>query len=235
MSSPRFRTLSPSGLLEIEDPCGSCGYGVIGASGKPVGVDDGPAALPEWVDEVADLWGLCGMAVHVNGSVPGFLTVAPSELVPFTTLPGLGGSSADAFSPDAAVVMAVAVCRDYRGEGLARNLVRAALAQLTKRQVGMVEVIGTYGVPGIPHTDGAGASMMLLPVSFWQALGFRIVRPNPFAPTLRLDIGSTARWRPDFAAAWNRFAELVSQPGPAQPASFQTRRELGVRELTHVS
>jgi GNAT superfamily N-acetyltransferase len=250
MSSPRYRTLSPTALAAIEDPCGSCGYGFAGAArngsrkppddnhdGRGNGAKrvDAAVTLPDWVDEVEDLWGLCGMAVHVNGAVPGFLTVAPAELVPFTALPGPGGSSADAFSPDAAVVMAVAVCRDYRGEGLARNLVRAALAQLTKREVGMVEVIGTYGLPGVPHTDGAAASMVLLPVSFWQALGFRIVRPHPFTPTLRLDIESTARWRPDFAAAWNRFAELVTQPGPAQPASFQPHRDLVVRELTHVS
>lgn len=68
--------------------------------------------------------------------------------------------------------------------------------------------------------------MVLLPVSFWQSQGFRVVRPHPVTPTMRLDIEGTVRWRPDFAAAWHRFADLVSQPGPAQPASFNHERVL---------
>jgi GNAT superfamily N-acetyltransferase len=236
MISPRYRSLSPAGLVAITDPCGSCGYGFATGDATADGVDgvDG-VQVPEWVDEVDDRWGLCGIAAHLNGDVPGYLTMAPSELVPFVPLPGPGGSSADAFSPDAAVVMAVAVCREHRGRGLARNLVRAALGQLAKRQVGMVEAIGTYGVPGIPHADGADAAMVLLPVTFWQTLGFRIVRPHPITPTLRLDLASTVRWRPDFAAAWQRLTELVTQPGPAQPASFQQHREFVVGELTRLS
>lgn len=231
MIPPRYRLLTPKGLASITDPCGRCGYGWAAAETAETDGATEPAA-PAWTFEVADRWGLCGLAVHLNGAVPGYLTMAPADLVPFVPLPAPGGSSGDAFSRDAAVMMAVAVCRDYRGRGLARNLVRAAVAQLSKRQVGTVEVIGTFGFPGIPHADGADASMMLLPVAFWQRLGFRIVRHHPVTPMLRLDMGGTVRWRPDFASAWHRFADLVSQPKPAQPASFETG---DLREQTRLS
>lgn len=211
MSTYRLRPLSRAGLATIEDPCEHCGFGASGSE------------LPSWTEEVSDLWGICGVSAHVNGDVAGYLTFAPAELVPFVPLPGLGGCSADAFTPDAAVFMSLAVCRGYRGRGVAKNLVRSAAAQLAKRQIGMIEVIGTFGRPGVPHADGVReSSMALLPVAFWQSQGFRVVRPHPMTPTMRLDIEGTVRWRPDFAAAWQRFAELVSQPGtgPAQPASY---------------
>jgi GNAT superfamily N-acetyltransferase len=215
VSSFRLRPLTRATLAAIDDPCDHCGYGTRGTEPPP------------WVDEVTDLWGAVGVGAHVNGDVVGFLTFAPAELVPFVPLPGPGGSSADAFSPDAAVLMALVVCRDYRGRGVAKNLVRSAAAQLAKRQIGMIEVIGTFARPGVPHADGGrDSSMVLLPVSFWQSQGFRVVRPHPVTPTMRLDIEGTVRWRPDFAAAWQRFADLVSQPGPAQPASFNHERVL---------
>jgi GNAT superfamily N-acetyltransferase len=211
VSTYRLRPLTRAGLADIGDPCGHCNFGTAGSE------------LPGWVDEVADLWGICGVSAQVNGEIAGYLTFAPAELVPFVPLPGPGGSSADAFNPDAAVFMALSVCREYRGRGLAKNLVRSAAAQLAKRQIGMIEVIGTFARPGVPHADGGrDSSMILLPVGFWLSQGFRVVRPHPVTPTMRLDIEGTVRWRPDFAAAWQRFADLVSQPGPAQPASYES-------------
>jgi len=215
VSSYRMRPISRSGFSAIGDPCGHCGFGTLGVEPPP------------WVEEVTDLWGICGVEAQTGSDIGGYLTFAPSELVPFVPLPGPGGSSAEAFSPDAAVFMAVSVCRECRGRGVAKDLVRSAAAQLAKRQVGVIEVIGTFAVPGVPHADGGrDSSMILLPVSFWQSQGFPVVRPHPVTPTLRLDIEGTVRWRPDFAAAWQRFADLVSQPGtgPAQPASYTLHR-----------
>lgn len=217
MNTYRLRQLSRSGFTGIGDPCQHCGFGTTDA--EP----------PAWVDEVTDLWGICGVAAQAGGDVEGYLTFAPAELVPLVPLPGLGGTSAEAFSQDAAVFMAVSVCRACQGHGIAKDLVRSAAAQLAKRQIGIIEVIGSFAGPGVPYADGsADSSMVFLPVSFWQAQGFRVVRPHPITPTLRLDIEGTVRWRPDFAAAWQRFAELVSQPGtgPAQPASYKSSYEL---------
>ncbi len=232
MAAARFRPLTPAVLAGIEDPCRHCGYPTRTANrngqalpGMAHTGNGGAPVQPDWSQEVTDLWGLCGVSAHLNGDVAGYLTFAPAELVPSVPLPGIGGNSADAFSPNAAVVMAIEICQQHRRHGLGRNLVRSAVAQLAKRQIGQVEAIGTFVRPGVPYADGnAHPSMILLPVGFWQAVGFRIIRPHPSTPTLRLEVSSTVRWLPDFAAAWRRFADLLSEP-PAQPAGFEHRRE----------
>ncbi|SDS73108.1 GNAT family N-acetyltransferase [Microlunatus soli] len=222
MSAPRYRPLTPSTLSQIADPCEHCGFGFTRrARTDHFGRAD--ERMPQWLTEVTDLWGSCGVSAQLGGEITGYLTYAPAELVAEVALPALGGSSADAFSEDAAVLVNVSVCRAYRGRGIGKELVRTAIAQLHRRQVGLVEVIGTFGTPALPHADGRDAAMTLLPVRFWQAVGFRIVRPHPITPTLRLDIAGTVRWRPDLAAAWSRLTHLVKQPGPAQPAGFQRR------------
>jgi GNAT superfamily N-acetyltransferase len=224
MAAPRLRPLTAAGLAGIDDPCGHCGYPTRGR-GRPSG--NGQAECSDWVAEVTDLWGLCGVAAHRDGDIAGYLTFAPAELVPTLTLPGPGGHATEAvgpqtFCPDAAVVIAVEVCSQHRHQGIGRDLVRSALGHLNRRQIGLVEVPGVLGPKPFSYVDGGSrAAMIMLPVAFWQAVGFHIVRPHPVAPVLRLDLGSTSRRLPDFAAAWRRFADLVSQPGPAQPASFQ--------------
>jgi hypothetical protein len=180
---------------------------------------------------------MCGLSAHIDGETPGYLTLTAGELVPELALPGWAGSTRKQLNWDAAVILGIDVCAAYRGQHIGRSLVRAAAAQLVRRQVGMIEVIAVSGRPVrlspkySTRSDGAGSdgaesgvdgqpSMMLLPVGFWLATGFRIIRPHPVAPTLRLDLAGTERWLPDFAGAWQRFAELLSQPVPPRPASF---------------
>lgn len=233
MIATRFRPLTPARLSGIEDPCRHCGYPHSSRPARP-GADDTDA--PDWARQVTDRWGLCGVSAQVNGQVAGYLTFEPADLVPAVSLPGIGGSTADAFSRDAAVVMALEVCREHRRHGLGRDLVRSAIGQLARRRISQVEAIGTFGRPGIPYADdAAGPTMILLPVGFWQAVGFRIIRPHPSTPTLRLDVSSTARWRPNLAAAWRRVSDLVSQTPPVQPASFEYRRDVDGRQLTDPS
>lgn len=179
-------------------------------------------AGPVWAVEVADLWGLCGVSAQQDDATPGYLTLTAGELVPDLVLPGWAGRTAQQLHPDAAVFLDVAVCADYRDRHVGRDLVRAAAGQLVKRHVGIIEVIATSGAPVRLAPDAAGdMSMTLLPVGFWQAVGFRVVRPHPVAPTLRLDLAGTERRLPDFADAWQRFAELISRPAPPRPARFQ--------------
>ncbi len=199
--------------------------------------------IPAWALEVADLWGMCGLSAQIDGATPGYLTLTPGELVPELMLPGWAGRTTKHLSREAGVILGLEVCAAYRGEHIGASLVRAAAAQLVRRQVGLIEVVAVSGrpvrlVPGQAASadgdaiDGAGPgeerqpSMMLLPVGFWLAAGFRIVRPHPVAPTLRLDLAGTERWLPDFAGAWQRFAELLSQPVPPRPASFSDTHPL---------
>ena len=217
MTTPRFRPLSPATLNDLLDPCEHCGYGFVRRA-RTDHFGRTEDEVPSWPNEVADLWGNCGAAAHVNATTPGYLTYAPAEMVAESSRAIIGVQADAVFSAEAAVLVAVSVCRDYRGRGLGRELVRTAVAQLIKRQVGLVEVLGTFGSPTSPADSDDG--MVLLPVAFWHAVGFRIVRPHPLTPTLRLDVASTVRRRPDLAAAWQRITDLVKSPGPAQPANF---------------
>lgn len=254
MNLPRMRPLTATGLADIADPCGHCDHRAVPVRrpridpqlrvDRPTRVDPrsgrrrsqrrtgqtdqtGLGWTGDYFDEVTDLWGLCGVAAHLNGDVPGFLCFAPAELVPTDAVPGVRDGGAEVFDSDAAVLTALSVCRAYRHRGLGRDLVRAGAAQLARRQVGMIEVVGTVGAAGARRIGrstsaqlGAGraAALTLLPVGFWLAVGFRIVRPHPLTPTLRMDLTNTERWLPDFGGAWRRFARLVAQPGPPQPA-----------------
>jgi GNAT superfamily N-acetyltransferase len=240
MLAARFRPLTPARLAGIEDPCRGCGFPQLPASTgrhtQDAPTDNGHRPDgSELARQVTDRWGLCGVTAQLNGDVVGYLSFAPADLVAPGSQPGIGGATAESFSPNAAVVIALEVCRQHRRHGLGRNLVRSAVAQLARRQIDQVEAIGTFGRARIsPAAGTARPSMILLPVDFWQAAGFRIVRPHPSTPTLRLDVSRTARWLPDLAAGWRRFADLVSQP-PAQPASFEHRRELAGEQVTEPS
>lgn len=221
MSAARYRPLLPSTLTEITDPCEHCGYGFT----RRARTDHFGRArdrLPQWFADVTDLWGSCGVSAHLSGEIPGYLSYAPAELVDSVSLP-ISGEVDEVFSDGAAVLVTLAVCRACRGRGIGKNLVRTAIAQLHRQQVGVIEVIGAFGTAGVSDTDARDAGITLLPVRFWQAVGFQIVRPHPMTPTLRLDVASTVRWRPQLATAWRRIAHLVTQPGPAQPAGFHRR------------
>lgn len=219
MSSARLRPLTPTGLATITDPCQHCGFPTRGRSQHPAGSVD----RTDWAAEVSDLWGLCGVAAHRDGDVVGYLSFTPAELMPNLPLPGQlrfgdSGIGPDTFSAEAAVITAVEVCSRHRHNGIGRDLVRSALGQLGRRQVSLIEVAGVLGPKPVSYLDsGSPAAVVMLPVTFWQAVGFRVVRPHPVVPLLRLELDATVRRLPDFAAAWRRFAELVSHPGPAHP------------------
>lgn len=196
-------------------------------------VDGSYQDLPVWAEEIADLWGMCGVAAHNGQGTAGYLTFTAGELVPEVGLPRMAGSTSGQLSADAAVILDVAICAHYQRQHMGRNLVRAAAAQLIKQDVGMVEVIASPVGPVRLHMPTRKdrnldfPAITLLPMGFWLATGFRVVRPHPVAPVLRLDLAGTQRWLPDLAGAWQRFAELISQPAPPRPArlSDQQRTE----------
>lgn len=226
MNTARIKPMPASALATITDPCGGC------AQARS-------STTPRWAAETAARWGMCGLSAQNDDATLGFLTLTAAELVPDLVLPGWAGHTAPQLHTDAAVILNVAVCADYRGQHIGRDLVRAAAAQMVKRQVGIIEVIATSGAPVRLVPDdvgdgdrrrehqagfaGCGPGPMLLPVGFWLAVGFRVVRAHPVAPTLRMDLSATERRLPDFAGAWQRFAERLSHPSPPHPAHFQDK------------
>ncbi len=121
---------------------------------------------------------------------------------------------------DVAELTAIAVSESHRRQGVGRHLVQATAALLVRRDVTVLEADGGYG-PSAP-----------LPVAFLEKVGFRVVRPHPVRPRLRMDLHTTLRWKPSLSAAWSRLSGLVGQPSSPEPATY-ARREVTQPTVSH--
>ena len=94
--------------------------------------------------------------------------------------------------------------------------------------------MGAGADPAIPRaagrrlsrTDRAAASRAHRRLPF-EGTGYRrpVLRFDELVtPRLRMDLQSTARWRPDLGAAWSRLTGLVTQPVAADPATYAHRQ-----------
>ncbi len=212
MSARRFRPLRVADIPALPDPCARCAFweSSLGDLVYPADHREGSKVKLEWAEAVTARWGYCGVLALNDGEPIGFLTMAPSSLVP-----RLGGFSTSPMSPDAAVVMSTQVVDGFRGKGIGRQLVSSAASLLVRRDIRALEAIGT---------NREGPSCMT-PTPFLESVGFAIVRPHPVTPRLRMDLQSTQRWIPDLGAAWNRLTELVGQPTSPEPASYAHREQ----------
>jgi GNAT superfamily N-acetyltransferase len=190
----RFRPLTEENLSALPEPCARC----------TLDNRDGQQAKLEWAGSVIRDWGYCGVLAVNDGEVIGSLTMAPASLVP-----QLGAFAITPVSPDAAVLMGVWVVSNLRGKGIGRSLVQSAAGLLVRRDIRALEAVGTYR-EGPPCT---------VPAGWLESVGFALIRPHPVTPRFRMDLQTTARWRPDLGAAWHRLTGLVAQPTPPEPAT----------------
>lgn len=191
----RLRPLHPAGLAKLPSTCPVC----------PLGCGVRPGEGASWARAAEAEWGSCGCAIHDEGGIIGYLLLCPP-----LHLPRGGPQSGGGLSPDAAIVMSVRVVDAYAGNGLGRQLVQAAAAQITRaggRQFGALEVRGTTAAP----------SCGLPPVGFLQATGFQPITEHPLTPRLRMELSRTVRRRPRLPA-FGRIQDLVRQ-APPEPAS----------------
>lgn len=207
--SRRIRPLVAADLPKLPEPCVRCTFWEssltdLASSGGP---PDRVRVKAEWAEAVTERWGYCGVQACDNGTVLGFLTMAPAVLVP-----RLGAFATTPVSSDAAVLMSVRVLEEYRGAGIGRQLVQAAAALLTRRDIRAFEAVGTY------H-DGPSC---MLPTGWLESVGFAVVRPHPITPRLRMDLQSTLRWS-DLGAAWEKLTNLVTSPSPPEPRGVSWR------------
>jgi len=210
MSARRFRPLRVADIPNLPEPCARCAFWEtsLGDLVYPADHRDDSKVKLEWAETVTARWGYCGVLALNDGEPIGFLTMAPSALVP-----RLGGFSTTPMSPGAAVLMSAQVIDGFRGKGIGRQLVSSAASLLVRRDIRALEAIGT---------NREGPSCMT-PTPFLESVGFTIIRPHPVTPRLRMDLQSTQRWIPDLGAAWNRLTELVGQPTSPEPASYAHR------------
>jgi GNAT superfamily N-acetyltransferase len=210
MAARRFRPLRVADIPNLPEPCARCAFWEtsLGDLVYPADHREGSKLKLDWAEAVTARWGYCGVLALNDGEPIGFLTVAPSALVP-----RLGGFSTAPMSSDAAVLMSAQVIDGFRGKGIGRQLVASAASLLVRRDIRALEAIGT---------NREGPSCMT-PTPFLESVGFAIVRPHPVTPRLRMDLQSTQRWIPDLGAAWNRLTELVGQPTSPEPASYAHR------------
>lgn len=166
------------------------------------------ALLPEgheWVGEVLTEWGACGRIVLAEDQPCGWALFAPPAFVP-----GADGLPTSPVSPDAVLLATVYVAEERRGGGLARLLVQGMARDLTKRRVAAVEAFA----------DSRGrtreAEVSVLPVGFYEAVGFRVQRAHTTTPRVRMDLRTAVSWRTEVGQALEKIRTVVRpQPSPA--------------------
>lgn len=202
----RFRPMTASDLAELSPPCRSCTFWEASLSDLATSSDHRRTETKsDWAEAVTAHWGYCGVAAYNDAELIGHLTMAPAVHVP-----RLGAFATTPVSPDAAVLMSVRVAEEHRGHGVGRHLVQTAAALVARRDIRALEAVGTY------H-DGPSC---MLPTGWLQSVGFVVVRPHPVTPRLRMDLQTTARWRPGLGAAWSRLTGLVTPPPLPEPATY---------------
>lgn len=211
MAARRIRPLTSADLALLSEPCSRCAFWEASLNDLVAPPDHREAvrAKRDWAVAVTERWGYCGVVAVQDGTTLGFLTMAPAVHVPrlaaFATTP---------VSQDAGVLMSVQVHEAYRQHGVGRQLVQAAAALLTRRDIRALEAVGTY------H-DGPSC---MLPTAWLESVGFRVVRAHPVTPRLRMDLQTAVRWKPDLSAAWDRLTGLVAQPAAPEPAASRSAR-----------
>ena len=171
-----------------------------------------------------------GVLARLEGQTVGYAT---------WSLPGhAGGGAATPTAPvsaDAVLLMALRVDPEHRGAGLGRWLVQAVVRQSLRGPAGSngVRAVEVFGDRLAGAGDGRPSSC-LLPVGFWLACGFEVVRDHPTTPRLRLDARRLVTWaddvRADVEEAWVRLRGAV-RPDPAPAPVRRTQAMNSPRSL----
>ena len=201
----RLAPLTPDLVGDLPIPCASCLLWELDPRlAVVVDSSDETAEKAGWFAHVYRDWGNCGRVILVDDEIVGYLTYAPTPLVPraatFPTSP---------VSPDAVLLMTGGLLADHRGAGLGRMLVQGMAKDLTRRGFRAVEAFASTRMVDAELGVEPGC---LLPESFLTAVGFRVVRPHRDTPRLRLDLRTALAWREDVESALERLLGTVRVP-----------------------
>jgi GNAT superfamily N-acetyltransferase len=194
-------------LPDLPKPCVSCVFWELDPALAAGSIARGEPGLDKesWLSSALLEWGSVGQIVYVDAVPAGYITYAPSYLVPraaaFATAP---------IAPDAVMLMTASVIPDFQGQGLGRVLVQVAAKDVMRRGIRAVEAFGYLG-------DGESAqASCLIPARFLTAVGFKTVREHRTYPRLRLDLRTALTWREDMEAAVERLLAAVRLPSLSQ-------------------
>lgn len=212
----RIRPLTVERIGDLPDPCSSCATWEVRGPGVP---GCGPAgdrqALEEWVSAVRTEWGECGLVAYEGGDPLGFVKYAPGRFFPrAATMPS--GPPDD----DAVLIACLHVMAEARDVGLGKVLLQAALRDLVSRKEKFVEAYAEASAGDREHSPH-------MSVEFLLRQGFRVVRPHPLYPLMRLELKSLVSWTENLEAVLDaiqlprRLGERV--PAPVANATGTTK------------
>ncbi|MEP7194694.1 MAG: GNAT family N-acetyltransferase [Actinomycetota bacterium] len=194
-------------LQDLPEPCVSCVFWELDPALVAGSIAGGEPGLDKesWLSSALLEWGSVGQILYVDGVPAGYITYAPSYLVPraaaFPTAP---------IGADAVMLMTARVIPQFGGQGLGRVLIQASAKDVMRRGVRAVEAFGYLGDPG------SAKAACVIPARFLTAVGFKTVREHRTYPRLRLDLHTALTWRVDMEAAVERLLAAVRSPSLGQ-------------------
>jgi GNAT superfamily N-acetyltransferase len=194
-------------LQDLPDSCASCVFWELDPALMAASTARGEPALDKesWLSSALLEWGSVGKIVYVDGVPAGYVSYAPSYLVPrataFPTAP---------IGSDAVMLMTARVIPEFSGQGLGRVLIQNAAKDVMRRGIRAIEAFGYLGDPDSPK------AACIIPARFLTAVGFKTVRDHRTYPRLRLDLRTALTWRVDMEAAVERLLAAVRSPSLSQ-------------------
>ena len=179
----RIRPLTVDGVRDLPEPCCSCALWESPGVGAPACA---PARAGEtfeaWIAEVREQWGNGGLIMYDGATPLGFVKYAPGRFFPRASRMPSGPPD-----DDAVLIACLHVIPDVRDAGLGKVLLQAALRDLVSRKEKVVEA---YAAPESEDRDHSP----LMSVEFLLRQGFRVARPHPLYPLMRLELKSLVSW-----------------------------------------
>jgi len=178
---PTLEDLSANSIGELLDWPGGCQAGACvyweHYEHRDNPVDQRAAMKEDWFRQVTAEFGCCGKLARVDSAVVGFVQFALSRYLPCALGYGCGPPS-----EDAVFASCLHVAEVWRGRGVGRALLGAALESAREHGLAAVETYARQGPEAYDNPSGL--------LEFWIKNGFRIVREEGEFALVRKELRS---------------------------------------------
>lgn len=202
----RLKPLTAPRLDDLPEPCCACAlWETAGAGALACAPACDREAFVAWIADVRGEWGDPGLVMYDGNEPLGFVKYAPARFFPRAS--GMPSGPPD----EGAVLLAcLHVIADVRDAGLGKVLLQAALRDLVSRKEKVVEA---YAATGAADRDRSP----LMSVESLLRQGFKVARPHPLYPLMRLELKSLVSWAENFDAVLDAI-QLPRRLGERVPA-----------------